>query len=108
MTDINQWIDNEVKSNDVVLFMKGTPDMPMCGFSARTVEALKRCEVPFTAINELADPDIREGVKEFGQWPTIPQLYVGGELLGGCDITIEMYENGELQPLLQAAVAKQA
>ncbi len=106
--DVQKEIKELVTSKPVVLFLKGTPSMPMCGFSARTVEALKRCEVPFTAINVLADPDIREGVKEFGQWPTIPQLYVGGELLGGCDITIEMYENGELQPLLQAAVAKQA
>lgn len=105
-------IQNELKElitgKPVVLFLKGTPSMPMCGFSARTVEALKLCEVPFTAINVLADPDIREGVKEYGQWPTVPQLYVGGELLGGCDITVEMYQNGELKPLLQAAVAKQA
>lgn len=106
--DIQMELKELITSKPVVLFLKGTPSMPMCGFSARTVEALKLCEVPFTAINVLADPDIREGVKAYGQWPTIPQLYVGGELVGGCDITVEMYQSGELQPLLQAAVAKQA
>lgn len=106
--NVQKEIEELITGKPVVLFLKGTPAMPMCGFSARTVEALKLCEVPFTAVNVLADPDIREGIKEYGQWPTIPQLYVGGELIGGCDITVEMYQNGELKPLLQAAVAKQA
>lgn len=103
MRDIRKEIDDLVKSKPVVLFMKGTPGMPMCGFSARTVEALKACGVAFSAVNVLQDPDIREGVKEYGQWPTIPQLYVKGELVGGCDITVDLYQRGELEPMLKAA-----
>lgn len=108
MRDIQKEIDELVKSKPVVLFMKGTPSMPMCGFSARTVEAIKACGVAFSSVNVLADPDIREGVKEYGKWPTIPQLYVGGELVGGCDITLEMYQNGELEPLLKQAAGVQS
>jgi len=100
MTDINQWIDNEVKTNDVVLFMKGTPDMPMCGFSGRSVQILQHVGVPFKGINVLEDPEIRNGIKEFANWPTIPQLYVKGEFVGGSDIMMEMYEAGELQQLM--------
>lgn len=106
MRDIHKEIDDLVKSKPVVLFMKGTPGMPMCGFSARTVEAIKACGVAFSAVNVLQDPDIREGVKEYGRWPTIPQLYVKGELVGGCDITVDMYNKGELEPLLKSAVAE--
>lgn len=105
MRDVKQEIDDLVKSKPVVLFMKGSPDMPQCGFSFRTVEALKACGVPFASVNVLADPDIREGVKEYGRWPTIPQLYVKGQLVGGCDITMAMYESGELQTLLTEATA---
>lgn len=103
MRDIHNEIDQMVKTKPVVLFMKGTPSFPMCGFSARTVEALKLCGVPFDAVNVLEDPEIREGIKQYGRWPTIPQLYVGGKLVGGCDITVELYQRGELQPLLQQA-----
>jgi monothiol glutaredoxin len=103
MRDVHKEIDELVKSKAVVLFMKGTPSFPQCGFSARTVEALQACNVPFSSVNVLADPDIREGVKTYGQWPTIPQLYVGGQLVGGCDITLAMYDSGELQTLLAAA-----
>jgi len=100
MTDINQWIDNEVKSNDVVLFMKGTPDMPMCGFSGRSVQILQHLGVPFKGINVLDSNDLRQGIKDYTNWPTIPQLYVKGEFVGGCDIVREMYQSGELQTLL--------
>lgn len=104
MRDIHNEIDQMVKTKPVVLFMKGTPSFPMCGFSSRTVEALKLCGVPFDAVNVLEDPEIREGIKQYGRWPTIPQLYVGGKLVGGCDITVELYQRGELQPMLQQAI----
>lgn len=106
MRDIQKEIDELVRSKPVVLFMKGTPAMPMCGFSARTVEAIKACGVAFSAVNVLQDPDIREGVKEYGQWPTIPQLYVSGELVGGCDIAVDLYQRGELEPMLKAAAGE--
>ena len=106
--DVQQEIDQLVKSKPIVLFMKGTPGMPQCGFSFRTVEALKACQVPFESVNVLADPDVREGVKLYGRWPTIPQLYVNGKLLGGCDITLAMFENGELQTLLKSATQPSA
>jgi len=105
MRDIHQEIEQLVTSNPVVLFMKGTPGMPMCGFSARTIEILKACQVPFDSVNVLADPDIREGIKAYGNWPTIPQLYVGGKLVGGCDIATDMFQSGELQTLINSAVA---
>lgn len=107
MRDVNAEIDQIVKSNPVVLFMKGTPSFPMCGFSARTAEILKACGVATSqikSVNVLEDPDIREGVKTYGQWPTIPQLYVNGQLVGGCDIAMDMYQSGELAPLLQSAL----
>lgn len=105
--DVQTEIDQLVHSKPIVLFMKGTPAFPMCGFSARTVEVLKACQVPFDSVNVLTDPDIREGVKTYGRWPTIPQLYVGGKLLGGCDITTEMFQRGELEPMLKQAVGAQ-
>ncbi|PCI02673.1 MAG: monothiol glutaredoxin, Grx4 family [Zetaproteobacteria bacterium] len=89
-----------VKNNDVLLFMKGTPQMPQCGFSQRVCAILSGHDVPFSAINVLLDPSVREGIKEFSDWPTIPQLYVGGEFVGGCDIVSEMHEDGELATLL--------
>ena len=97
---IDQFIANEVKSNDVVLFMKGTPVFPQCGFSAATVGILSNLGVKFKAIDVLKDPEIRQGIKEFSNWPTIPQLYVKGEFVGGCDIVREMFQAGELQGLL--------
>ena len=94
---IEQSIDNEVKSNDVVLFMKGTPQFPQCGFSATVVEILKRTGVSdYLAVDVLKDPEVRQGIKDYANWPTIPQLYVNGEFVGGCDILREMYEAGEL------------
>jgi monothiol glutaredoxin len=97
MTDARQVIDNEVKSNDVVLFMKGTPQFPMCGFSSQVVQILNYLGVPYKGINVLEDEGIRQSIKDYSNWPTIPQLYVKGEFVGGCDITREMFQAGELQ-----------
>jgi monothiol glutaredoxin len=106
MTDIAKWIDNEVKSNDVVLFMKGTPDMPMCGFSSRATQILNHMGVPFKGINVLDSDEIRQGIKEYTNWPTVPQLYVKGEFVGGSDIMMEMFQSGELKQLMtEKAVA---
>jgi len=102
MTDMNSWIDNEVKSNDVVLFMKGTPDMPMCGFSGRTTQILQQLGVPFKGVNVLDSNELRQAIKDYTNWPTIPQLYVKGEFVGGCDIVREMFQTGELQDLLKS------
>ena len=93
-------IKSDIESNDVVLYMKGTPVFPQCGFSSTVVQVLTHLGVKFKGIDVLADPSIREGIKQFSNWPTIPQLYVKGEFLGGCDIVREMYESGELQELL--------
>jgi len=103
---INEFIDKEVKSNDVVLFMKGTPQFPMCGFSSRAVHALKTAgaEQLYT-INVLEEPEIRANLPRFSNWPTFPQLFIHGELIGGCDITLELYESGELQRIVSEALA---
>ncbi len=100
MTDINTWIDNEVKANDVVLFMKGTPESPMCGFSGRATQILNTLGVPFKGINVLDSNDLRQGIKDYTNWPTVPQLYVKGEFVGGSDIMMEMYQSGELKTLM--------
>ncbi len=97
---ISQNIENEIKSNDVVLFMKGTPVFPMCGFSAAVVEVLTKLGVKFGSVNVLDSDEMREGIKKFSNWPTIPQLYVKEEFVGGCDIVREMFESGELLELL--------
>jgi monothiol glutaredoxin len=99
-TPIHQTIDNEVKSNDIVLFMKGTADMPMCGFSGRSVQILQHLGVPFRDINVLASDEMRQGIKDYTNWPTIPQLYVKGEFVGGADIVMEMFQSGELKQLM--------
>lgn len=99
MADARQIIDNEIKSNDIVLFMKGTPDFPMCGFSGQVVQILNHLGVSFKGINVLEDEGIRQGIKEYSSWPTIPQLYVKGEFIGGSDIAREMFQSGELQQL---------
>jgi monothiol glutaredoxin len=102
-------INQEISSNDVVLFMKGSAVFPQCGFSATTVQILSHLNVKFASVDVLTDPSIREGIKEFSQWPTIPQLYVKGEFVGGCDIMREMFETGELQSMLEEKqVAKAA
>jgi monothiol glutaredoxin len=94
-------IEGEIKENPVVLFMKGTPVFPQCGFSARVVQILSHLGVPFKGVNVLEDMEIREGIKAYANWPTIPQLYVKGEFVGGCDIIMEMFQAGELQGLLK-------
>ncbi|CAJ1969502.1 unnamed protein product [Cylindrotheca closterium] len=94
-------IQEHVESNPVMLYMKGNPSMPMCGFSATVVQALKAEGIDFSSVNVLDYPDIREGVKKFSEWPTIPQLYVDGEFIGGCDIIVQMHESGELADLLK-------
>jgi monothiol glutaredoxin len=101
MSGINELIDNEVKSSDVVLFMKGTPQFPQCGFSGKVVQILDYIGVDYKGVNVLADAEIRQGIKEYSNWPTIPQLYVKGEFIGGCDIITEMFQAGELQQHFQ-------
>ena len=100
-------IEADIKNNDVVLFMKGTKDIPQCGFSATVVQVLERVGiVDFKDVNVLADMEIRDGIKQFSNWPTIPQLYIKGEFIGGCDIVREMYQTGELQDMLVASGVK--
>ena len=101
MSEIQAWIQNEVKSNDVVLFMKGTPTFPQCGFSSQVVQILDYLGIDYKGVNVLENMDIRQGIKEYSNWPTIPQLYVKGEFVGGCDIIREMFQAGELQDLLK-------
>ena len=98
---IKQFIDNEVKSNDVVLFMKGTPQFPQCGFSGQVVQILDHLGVPYKGLNVLESAELRQGIKEYSNWPTIPQLYIKGEFVGGCDIIREMFQAGELQQALK-------
>ncbi|MCW2235987.1 Grx4 family monothiol glutaredoxin [Azospirillum canadense] len=98
--NVKERIEQDIKGNDVVLYMKGTPVFPQCGFSAAVVQVLSTVGVKFKGINILEDPGLRQGLKEYSNWPTFPQLYVKGELVGGCDIVREMYESGELQTLL--------
>ncbi|HTL77041.1 MAG TPA: Grx4 family monothiol glutaredoxin [Casimicrobiaceae bacterium] len=101
MSDIHDTIKSQVTQNRVVLYMKGTPQFPQCGFSATAAEILKRCGVTdYASFNVLDDDALRQGVKDYSRWPTIPQLYVGGEFVGGCDIMREMYQSGELQQIL--------
>ena len=99
---INELISNEINNNEVYLFMKGTPDAPQCGFSMAVSNMLKILEVNFKGVNVLADEKLRQGIKEFSEWPTIPQLYIKKEFVGGCDIVKEMYENGELKKVLES------
>ena len=98
--DVKSRIEEQLKSHDVLLYMKGSPDFPQCGFSGQTVAALNAVGKPYAFVNIFEDPEIREGLKEYSNWPTFPQLYVKGELIGGCDIVMEMYNSGELQKLL--------
>ncbi|GIX17038.1 MAG: glutaredoxin [Rhodothalassiaceae bacterium] len=98
---LRQRIDEAIRRDDVVLFMKGTPTFPQCGFSAVVVQILQHMGVPFRAYDVLPDPELRQGIKEYTNWPTIPQLYVKGEFIGGCDIVREMFETGELKTLFE-------
>ena len=99
--DINSRIEEQLKSHEILLYMKGTPDFPQCGFSGQTVAALKAVGKPFAFVNIYEDEEIRQGLKAYSNWPTFPQLYVKGELVGGSDIVIEMYNSGELKELLE-------
>ena len=104
--DVQQQIRETVTGNPVVLYMKGTPQFPQCGFSAKAVQILRACGVKeFMSVNVLAEPEVRDGIKQYANWPTIPQLYVGGEFVGGCDIMTEMFQTGELQKQLQTQAA---
>ena len=103
MSEVQQRIEQMVKENPILVFMKGTPDQPQCGFSSRVAMVLKDCGKPFAAFNVLADQTIREGIKQYANWPTIPQLYVNGEFVGGSDIVSEMFISGELVSLLESA-----
>ena len=102
---IEQRIKDQLAAAPVILFMKGTPDFPQCGFSAQTVGALRACGARFKTVNILEDQELREGLKRYSSWPTFPQLYLKGELLGGCDIALEMYQSGELKIALEEAGA---
>lgn len=100
--DVNDRIRKQLESYPVLLYMKGTPDFPQCGFSAQTVAALREVGAKFAYVNIFEDPEIREGLKAYSNWPTYPQLYVKGELIGGCDIALEMYHSGELKELIDS------
>ena len=102
--DIMETIRDQVESNSVLLYMKGSPNQPQCGFSSRTVQALVGCGQRFAYVDILSNPEIRTNLPVYGNWPTFPQLWVGGELLGGCDIITEMHDNGELKPIIDEAV----
>lgn len=102
MGDIHEQIKQTVESDDVVLFMKGTPDFPQCGFSGRAIQVLRACGAQFATFDVLSDDGVRQGIKDFSSWPTIPQLYIKGEFVGGSDIILDMYDKGELQEKLSA------
>ena len=104
--DALERIKEQVENNPVVIYMKGTPEMPRCGFSQRASQALAATGLPFAYVNVLEDADIFENLPRYADWPTFPQIYVGSELIGGCDITLELYENGDLKKLMEDAVAK--
>lgn len=103
--DVLEKIDQIVKSNPIVIFMKGTPQMPQCGFSSRAAQALQACGQEFAHVNVLMDPEIFENLPRYQNWPTFPQIYINGELIGGCDITLELYQKGDLQKMAQEAHA---
>lgn len=106
MTDIVKKIEDEVKTNKIIIYMKGSKDAPQCGFSAAVVEVFNLLNVPFETRDVLADNELREGIKKFSNWPTIPQVYVNGKFVGGCDITRELFKTGELQELVKGIAAK--
>jgi len=105
MSDIDAKIQATIDENKIVIFMKGSPSFPMCGFSAATIEVFNALEVPYETVDVLQDPEIREGIKIFSRWPTIPQVYVAGKFLGGCDIVREMHAGGELKHTIEKALA---
>ena len=101
--DIQQQLDELVKNHHVVLFMKGSPQFPQCGFSSRTVEALKACQTDFEHVDVLQQPEVRQNLPQYSQWPTFPQLFINGELVGGCDIVLDLYQRGELKKMLDVS-----
>ena len=101
--EVMEKITQAIQSNPVILFMKGTPEFPQCGFSSRASQAVSACGAEFAYVNVLAEPDVRENLHRYADWPTFPQLYIKGELVGGCDIIMELYENGELQKMIDEA-----
>ncbi|NIP30928.1 MAG: Grx4 family monothiol glutaredoxin [Candidatus Dadabacteria bacterium] len=103
--DIQEKLQSQIDNNKVILYMKGSKESPMCGFSAQVVNILNSYEVPYETVDVLLDPEVRQGIKDFSDWPTIPQLYVNGQFIGGCDICTEMHFNGELQPLVKDATS---
>lgn len=103
--EILDQIKEQVENNPIILYMKGSPQFPMCGFSGRTVEALKQCGEEFAYVDVLSNPEIRANLPKFSDWPTFPQLFIKGELIGGCDITMELFESGELQKMIKQAYA---
>ncbi len=104
--DVLERIGKQVEENSIVIFMKGSPQMPMCGFSSRTAQAMQACGVEFAYVNVLADPEIFENLPRYANWPTFPQIYMNGELVGGHDIIMELYQKGELKPMMEEAAAK--
>jgi len=104
--EILEVIDQQVKSNPVLIYMKGTPQMPMCGFSSRAVQALRACDADFAFVNVLEDAEVFENLPRYANWPTFPQIYINGELIGGCDITLELYQRGELQKMVDELKAQ--
>jgi monothiol glutaredoxin len=102
--EILEQIKQQIESNAIILYMKGSPQFPMCGFSGRTVEALKQCGAEFAYVDVLTNPEIRANLPKYSDWPTFPQLFINGELIGGCDITMELFESGELQQMVKQAV----
>jgi monothiol glutaredoxin len=100
---VEERIKNQLDNNPVILYMKGTPDFPQCGFSAQVVQVLAQCDAKFNSINILEEPELREALKNYSNWPTFPQLYIKGELVGGCDIVVELYNDGKLAPMLASA-----
>ena len=102
--DVMEEIKQTVEGNPIVLFMKGSPDFPQCGFSMRTSEALKACDVEFSYVDVLAQPEVRQNLPQYSNWPTFPQVFIKGELVGGCDIVMDLYEKGELQKMTKEAV----
>ena len=101
MNEVHDWIDNVVKSHDVVLFMKGTAEQPQCGFSGRVTQMLDYLQVPYSGVNVLESDVLRQGIKDYSDWPTVPQLYIKGEFIGGCDIVTELFQSGELKTTIE-------
>jgi len=106
--DVLERIKQQVETHPVIIYMKGTPQLPQCGFSSRTAEALKSLDIEFAYVNVLSDPEIFQNLSRFADWPTFPQVYVSGELIGGCDITLEMHESGELEKIARSALESKA